>query len=418
VRTKTIPGIYELLDGQVSVRQLRDVQVEDLLRRRPVETETAKVGALLEGARVLVTGGGGSIGSELCRQILHLHPSELLLLGHGENSIFSIERELRRRLDISPALQSTTTVRSVIADIRDRDRLDQIFSGYRPHVVFHAAAHKHVPLMEANVEEAITNNVQGTRHLLQCAEAHGTERFVLISTDKAVNPTSIMGATKRVAEMLVRDAALRTGCAYAAVRFGNVLGSRGSVLEVFRDQIARGGPLTVTHPEVRRYFMTIPEAVHLVLQAAALCDGGEVFLLDMGEPTRIVDLARDLIRLSGMKEGHDIEIVFTGLRPGEKLFEELSMDDETFGSTEHEKIMVCTPNGDHAYATWSEEQHAHLHWEVDQLITEARDGDAVQLVHRLTGLVPDYSDEKREQLLERLERVGEEARMRLRADSA
>jgi FlaA1/EpsC-like NDP-sugar epimerase len=226
-----------------------------------------------------------------------------------------------------------------------------------------------------------------------------------------------MGATKRVAEMLVRDAALRTGQAYAAVRFGNVLGSRGSVLEVFRDQITQGGPLTVTHPEVRRYFMTIPEAVHLVLQAAALGDGGEVFLLDMGEPTRIIDLARDLIRLSGMEEGRDIEIIFTGLRPGEKLFEELSMDDETFAHTEHEKIMVCTPNGDHAYATWSEEQHERLHWEIDRLVAAAREGDAVQLVYRLTDLVPDYADEKRERLLERLELAGTEAQARLKADA-
>lgn len=405
VKTKTIPGVYELLDGKVSLGQLRDVQVEDLLRRPPVETDMEQVERLMQDSRVLVTGGGGSIGSELCRQILALQPAEVLLLGHGENSIFRIEGELRRRLQANPGSAGTVRVRSVIADIRDKHRLNHIFEAYQPHIVFHAAAHKHVPLMEANIEEAVTNNVLGTRNLLEVAEAFGTQRFILISTDKAVNPTSIMGATKRIAELLVRQAAYRTGRAFAAVRFGNVLGSRGSVLEVFREQIKRGGPITVTHPDVRRYFMTIPEAVHLVLQAASMGRGGEVFLLDMGEPTRIIDLARDLIRLSGMKEGEDIEISITGLRPGEKLFEELSGVGEDFGRTNHEKILVCKQNGiDKALANgWVPEEFGQINWQVDQLVETARQGDAPQLVHLIAQLVPDYEDGKRQALLERLE---------------
>lgn len=406
VRTQVIPGVYELLDGRVRLTSLRDVQVEDLLRRPPVEIEMDRVQALLRGARVLVTGGGGSIGSELCRQILGLQPAEILLLGHGENSIFRIEGELRRRVQESVELQDSTKICSVIADIRDQERLEQVFERYRPHVVFHAAAHKHVPLMEANVEEAVTNNVLGTRNLLACATAFDVERFILISTDKAVNPTSIMGASKRIAELLVRNAALRTGRPFVAVRFGNVLGSRGSVLEIFRDQIARGGPLTVTHPDIKRYFMTIPEAVHLVLQAAVMGKGGEVFLLDMGEPMRIIDLARDLIRLSGMKEGSDIDIVFTGLRPGEKLFEELAADGETFVGTSHEKVMVCANHEADALS------HEELHWRIDQLVETAREGKAISLVQHIAELVPDYRESKRQALLEQLEMALVEADVR------
>ena len=290
-----------------------------------MQTDTEQVAALIRGQRVLVTGAGGSIGSELCRQIVRCEPAELIILGHGENSIFDIHNELRRlAMDWSEALKletgrtrpnpsnqrpaSSFQFTPVIADVRDADRLAAVFAAHRPEIVFHAAAHKHVPLMEDNVEDAVTNNVLGTRRLVEASIAAEVDHFVLVSTDKAVNPSSVMGATKRVAELIVQEAAQRTGRAFVAVRFGNVLGSRGSVVPFFQRQIAAGGPVTVTHPDVKRYFMTIPEAVQLVLQAAALGRGGEIFVLDMGEPVRIVDLARDLIRLSGLEPGRDIEI--------------------------------------------------------------------------------------------------------------
>lgn len=330
---RTIPSLNELLDGKVSVKQLRQVRIEDLLRREQVVTDQTGVRAYVHGARVLVTGAGGSIGSEICRQVARHEPEELLLLGHGENSIFNIERELRARFPQVP-------VRAVIADIRDAERINRIIGRYRPAVIFHAAAHKHVPLMQSNVEEAFENNVLGTRSVLRAAERNGVERFVLISTDKAVHPTSFMGTTKRVAELLVQDTARRAGRPYVAVRFGNVLGSRGSAVPIFQEQIAAGGPVTITHPDMHRYFMTIPEAVQLVLQAAALGSGGEVFVLDMGEPVKILDLVRDLIELSGLTPGEDIEIVYTGLRPGEKLYEELSLAGEECAPTRHEKITV------------------------------------------------------------------------------
>ncbi|MBI3913918.1 MAG: polysaccharide biosynthesis protein [Chloroflexi bacterium] len=345
---KTVPGMFELLDGSVAVSQLRPVDIADLLRREPVATDLTQITELLHGKRVLVTGAGGSIGSELCRQIARCGPAELVLLGHGENSIFEIYNELKRleirdwKLEIGSNLQPpTSTLHPTISDLRDPERLNTIFSRFHPQIVFHAAAHKHVPLMEENVEDAVTNNVLGTRNLLECAAAGGVEHFVLVSTDKAVNPTSIMGATKRVAELLVQQAAAQSGRCFVAVRFGNVLGSRGSVVPFFRWQIAQGGPVTVTDPEVRRYFMTIPEAVQLVLQAATLGKGGEIFVLDMGEPIKIVDLARDLIRLSGLEEGRDIDIVFTGMRPGEKLFEEMFLSEENYQHTVHEKIFVA-----------------------------------------------------------------------------
>jgi FlaA1/EpsC-like NDP-sugar epimerase len=335
VKTKTIPGIYELLDGKVRVSQLRDVQIEDLLRRQPVQINTTAVEELLRGKRVLVTGGGGSIGSELCRQVLRCEPAELIILGHGENSVFTIQNEL------APLAGDKTVLTPVIADIRLIERLQWLFEERRPQIVFHAAAHKHVPLMELNPVEAITNNVLGTRNLLLAAQAVNVEHFVMISSDKAVNPTSIMGASKRVAELLVHQTAARTDKPYVAVRFGNVLGSRGSVVLTFKQQIAAGGPVTVTHPEMRRYFMTIPEAVQLVLQAATLGRGGEVFTLDMGEPLRILDLARDMIELSGLQLGRDIDIVFSGMRPGEKLYEELFVSGEKYERTLHEKIFIA-----------------------------------------------------------------------------
>jgi FlaA1/EpsC-like NDP-sugar epimerase len=333
-----MPGLYELIGGKVSVSQLRNVDIEDLLRREPIHTDVTAVRGLLQGKRVLVTGGGGSIGSELCRQILRCEPSMIIVVGHGENSVFDIEAELnqlRDRLNLKGC-----SVISAIADIRFEQRINDIFCQHRPQVVFHAAAHKHVPLMEANPSEAVTNNVLGTRNLLDASESNGVERFVMISTDKAVRPTSIMGASKRAAELLVHQTAERTGKPYVAVRFGNVLGSRGSVVPTFRKQIAAGGPVTVTHPEMTRFFMTIPEAVQLVLQAAVLGNGGEVFLLDMGEPVKIVDLAKSVIELSGLEVGKDIEIHYTGIRPGEKLYEELFLPDEVYQRTQHEKVFI------------------------------------------------------------------------------
>jgi len=316
IASRTMPGIYELIGGKVSVNRLREVDITDLLRREPVRVNDEKVGLTLKGKRVLVTGAGGSIGSELCRQIARRNPAELVLLGHGENSIFDILLELESNY---PSLKLIP----IIADIRNAQRLDSVFATHQPQIVFHAAAHKHVPLMEANPVEAITNNVIGTRNLVQAALDHKVERFVVISTDKAVRPASIYGATKRLAEMIVLDAARRNQRAFTVVRFGNVLGSRGSIIPIFKNQIAYGGPITITHPDMTRFFMTIPEAVYLVLQASSMQDGGEVFVLNMGQPVRILDLAEDLIKLSGLEPNIDIEITFTGIRPGEKLAEEL-----------------------------------------------------------------------------------------------
>ncbi len=336
LRVLTVPGLEALLTGKVTVSHLRPVQIEDLLRREPVHTDEAGLRQCLAATTVLVTGAGGSIGSELCRQIARLDVSELVLLGHGENSIFAIENELRAQY---PALRLT----AVIADVRHAARINAVFERFRPGAVFHAAAHKHVPLMEANPEEAVTNNVGGTQTMLTAAERWGTEHFVLVSTDKAVNPANVLGATKRLAEELVRETALRTGRSYLSVRFGNVLGSRGSVIPTFQAQIAAGGPVCVTHPDVTRYFMTIPESVQLVLQAAALGQGGETFILDMGKPVKIVDLAKDLIELSGLQVEQDIRIKFTGLRPGDSMFEKLFLDSEHHARTSHEKIFVMRP---------------------------------------------------------------------------
>lgn len=337
VETRILPGLFELINGRVSINQLREVSLEDLLGRSPVELDSASIASYIEGRTVLVTGAGGSIGSELCRQIFHFQPRKLIILGKGENSIFTIQQELSRRVE-------PVEVVAVIADVRDRPRMEQIFSEHKPHLVFHAAAHKHVPLMEANVYEAINNNVFGTKVVADLASQHGSEKFVLVSSDKAVNPTSVMGATKRMAELVIQDLALRAGkTKYVAVRFGNVLASRGSVIPLWRQQIAAGGPLTVTDPEVTRYFMLIPEAVQLILQAGAYGSGGEIFVLDMGKPVKILDLANDLIKFSGLRPGHDIKIQFTGLRPGEKLYEELLTEDEGLSRTVNEKIFVGRP---------------------------------------------------------------------------
>ncbi|MHB0879164.1 MAG: polysaccharide biosynthesis protein, partial [Anaerolineae bacterium] len=305
VTAKTVPGIYELLSGSVSIGQLRNVQIEDLLRRDPVQTDIGAVRHLVEGQVVLVTGAGGSIGSELCRQLVRFHPAKLVMLGHGENSIFAIANELAGRVatDGSPTGQRARLC-PVIADIRMPERMRAVMREHQPRVVFHAAAHKHVPLMEGNVPDAVSNNVLGTRTLLRVAVEQGVRHFVSISTDKAVCPTNVMGVTKRVMELLVLQAARASGLRYSVVRFGNVLGSRGSVVQTFRSQIAAGGPVTITHPDMTRFFMTIPEAVQLVLQAAVMGQGGDVFVLDMGEPVKIVDLARDMVELSGLEAGH------------------------------------------------------------------------------------------------------------------
>lgn len=332
--TYNLPGIYELLAGHKTISRLPHVDINRLLHRKPVEIDQTAVGARLANTTVLVTGAGGSIGSELCRQIARFDPAEIILLGHGENSIFEIG------LDLDLSFPNLVT-HQVIVDIRDRGRINRVIEKYRPEAIFHAAAHKHVTFMEANVEEAITNNVVGTRNVLRAAEQYEVERFVLISTDKAVNPTSVMGATKRLAELLVMATAQRSGRAYMAVRFGNVLGSRGSVIPVFQRQIAAGGPLTITHPDMCRYFMTIPEAVQLVLQASELGRGGETFVLDMEQPVRILDLATDLIRLSGLEPGRDIKIVYTGIRPGEKIDEKLFLEGENSRRTKHQRIFVA-----------------------------------------------------------------------------
>lgn len=373
---KTVPAMYELLNGTVSVNQIREVQIEDLLRRDPVPIRSDD-GLHLRGQRVVITGAGGSIGSELCRQVARRQPAQMILVGHGENSIYLIFQELSARF---PHLQLTPA----IADVRDRARLSRIFRAHHPQVVFHAAAHKHVPLMEQNAEEALTNNVGGTRNLLEVAQEEGVKQFVLISSDKAVNPINVMGATKRIAELLVQDAAQRTGNNYVAVRFGNVLGSRGSVVPLFKQQIAAGGPVTVTHPEMERYFMTIPEAVYLVLQAAAFGQSGELFVLDMGEPVKIVDLARDLITLSGLQPDKDVAIEFTGVRRGEKMRERLFLEGEDYETTRHEKIFV--------FKARSALLGGELLRAVDQLISLAQRGaPEADLWAAVKAIVPECS---------------------------
>ena len=321
-KTQILPMLEDLVTGKVSVNEFRDVQVEDLLGRDPVELDMNSISEYITDKVILVTGAGGSIGSEICRQVSKFNPKQLILLGHGENSIYSIEMELKELYG-----NTKITFISEIADIQDNKKMMSVMNKYRPHVVYHAAAHKHVPLMEHNPEEAVKNNLIGTMNIAEAANWHDVETFVMISSDKAVNPTSVMGATKRLAEMIIQQKDKTSHTKFVAVRFGNVLGSRGSVIPLFKKQIQKGGPVTVTHPDMVRYFMTIPEASRLVIQAGALAKGGEIFVLDMGEPVKIVDLAKNLIKLSG-NSIEEIGIKFTGMRPGEKLFEELLKDDE------------------------------------------------------------------------------------------
>ena len=345
VKLKTVPGLFEILEGQVNITHLKEVEIEDLLRRPTVKVDIKEISGYLAGKVVMITGAGGSIGSELCRQVALLGPKELVLLDNDENGMFYIDMELRKK-------HARLKVHTLLRDVQDRQSLEDVFSSYGPQFIFHAAAYKHVPLVEDNVAEAVQNNVQGSMNMVDLAKQYGAERFVLISTDKAVKPSSAMGATKRATEVYMQYQARQNGkCVFCAVRFGNVLGSRGSVVTLFREQIAAGGPVTVTHPEMTRYFMTIPEAVQLVIQAGSFGRGGEIFVLDMGEPVKIVDLARDMILLSGLQPERDIEIKFTGIRPGEKLYEELFNEKESFVKTKHERIFIApqTLDGDEVF---------------------------------------------------------------------
>lgn len=379
VKIKILPGLYELVDGKVSVSRIREVRIEDLLGREPVDLNSEEISGYLEGKRVMVTGGGGSIGGELARQICRFRPRSLILLDHSENGLFHINLELEGKcagveVEIVP----------VVADIRNRDKMNKIFKKYRPEVVFHAAAHKHVPMMEYHPDEAVMNNIIGTKNVAELAEKYGAERVVMISTDKAINPTSVMGASKQVAEMVVNDLGSRSEGKFVAVRFGNVLESNGSVVPMFKQQIAEGGPVTVTDREVKRYFMTLPEASQLVIQAGALGKGGEVFVLDMGEPIKVLDLAEELIRLSGLEVGEDIEIKIVGLRPGEKLFEELLTEEErsgVLGDSGHEKIFI---------AKVEEVNREKLGKDIKELEVLAKEMDSEGIVSKLQEMVPSY----------------------------
>jgi FlaA1/EpsC-like NDP-sugar epimerase len=335
-KVKILPGLIDLINDKVSISKLRDVAIEDLLGRDTVELNTREISMYLEGKIVMVTGGGGSIGSELCRQIAKYRPRRLVAFDIYENTVFELANEIKTkfpRLEFEP----------VIGSVRSRERLEQVFEKYKPHVVFHAAAHKHVPLMEKHPKEAVLNNILGTKNRRELSDKHAVEKFVMISTDKAVNPANVMGETKRAAEMILQEKSGGSHTIYSAVRFGNVLGSNGSVIPIFRKQIEAGGPVTVTHEEITRYFMTIPEAVQLVIQTGAMAEGGEIFILDMGEPVKIMDLAENIVRLSGYTPGVDIDITVTGLRPGEKLYEELLLDGEGIEKTAHNKIYVGHP---------------------------------------------------------------------------
>lgn len=335
-KLRILPGMYQLVNGEVNVSKIRDVDVEDLLGREPIDIDIESILGYVKGKKILVTGGGGSIGSELCRQIATHYPEQLIIMDIYENNAYDIQQELKRK---HPELNLVV----LIGSVRNTKRVNDVFEEYQPDIVYHAAAHKHVPLMEDSPNEAIKNNVFGTWKTAQAAAIHNTKKFVLISTDKAVNPTNIMGASKRICEMIVQTFNKHYDTEFVAVRFGNVLGSNGSVIPLFRQQILAGGPVTVTHPDIIRYFMTIPEAVSLVLQAGAYAKGGEIFVLDMGEPVRILDLAKNLIRLSGYKVDEDIQIEFTGLRPGEKLYEELLMDEEGIRETQNHQIHIGKP---------------------------------------------------------------------------
>lgn len=372
-KLRQLPGMYQLINGDVSVAKLKEVEIEDLLGRDPIQINTEEVLDYVSGKVVMVTGGGGSIGSELCRQIASHSPKQLIIVDIYENNAYEIQQELVRKY---PKLNLVV----LIASVRNTARIDSIFAQYRPNIVYHAAAHKHVPLMETSPNEAIKNNVMGTYKTATAADKYGVEKFVLISTDKAVNPTNIMGASKRICEMVVQTMNQKSKTNFVAVRFGNVLGSNGSVIPLFKKQIAEGGPVTVTHPDIIRYFMTIPEAVSLVLQAGAYARGGEIFVLDMGEPVKIVDLAENLIKLSGYRVGEDIEIKFTGLRPGEKMYEELLMNEEGMKTTNNKRIFIGKP-----IVMDEEKFFEHL-----EALGEAANSESGEIRRLVKELVPTY----------------------------
>jgi len=378
IRFRTVPHITDIASGKFRVSHIRDVDINDLLGRETVQLELESIEAYAKDKTILVTGAGGSIGSEMCRQLCNFNPKLLLLVEQAENPLFYIERELRSRFP-------TVSIEAIICNITDKNSLEQILAGYRPQVVIHAAAHKHVPLMELNAGQAIRNNIVGTQVIADAAEKFGTTNFVMISTDKAVNPTSIMGSSKRIAEMYIQDLSRTSKTHFVTVRFGNVLGSEGSVVPIFKKQIAEGGPVTVTDPEMKRYFMTIPEASQLVLEAAAMGKGGEIFVLDMGEPVMIVDLAKTLIQLSGFRPGEDIEIDFTGPRPGEKLFEELSIEGEDMQRTRHPKISI-----------WKNipMERDKLRAGINELVTIAEMQNRKQIIQKIKELIPEYTGQK------------------------
>ena len=379
---KMMPGVLELIDGKFNIGMIRDVQVEDLLARDSIKLDYHGISDYLENKVVLVTGGGGSIGSELCRQIAKFKPKQLIILDIYENNAYDLQNELLRKY-------KTINLVTLIASVRDRQRLTEIYQTYRPDVVFHAAAHKHVPLMEVSPAEAIKNNVVGTLNCAELASEYKTKRFVLISTDKAVNPTNVMGATKRLCEMIIQSMNVQSETEFVAVRFGNVLGSNGSVVPLFKQQIAKGGPVTLTHQEITRYFMTIPEAAQLVLQAGGFAHGGEIFVLDMGKPVKIYDLAKNLIRLSGYEPEVDIKIEITGLRPGEKLYEELLMDEEGLQQTRHQKIFIGQPG---------EFQLEDLKLQIKELVKVATTKGIPELKAKLKEVVPTYEEPSHHQL--------------------
>ncbi|HWR71938.1 MAG TPA: nucleoside-diphosphate sugar epimerase/dehydratase, partial [Nitrospirota bacterium] len=378
VKFKTLPDMGELLTGRVRVSDLREFQIDDVLGRDQVRLDTLAIKEYIRGKTILITGAGGSIGSELCRQVSQFSPAKMVLLDQSEYNLYQIEMNMKEH---SPGI----ALHPLIGDILNQNKIERILKQYRPEVVFHAAAYKHVPLMETNPEEALRTNTFGTWTIARLSHLHGVQKFVMISTDKAVRPTNVMGASKRIAEMICQEFGRTSNTKFVTVRFGNVLNSVGSVIPLFKRQIAAGGPITVTHPDIYRYFMTIPEAVQLIMQAGSMGQGGEIFILDMGEPVRIVDLARDMITLSGLEPERDIKIVFTGLRPGEKMYEELLTESEEVTSTLHEKIKVVKTNP----IDWPP-----LLAKIEKLLDSLRGGHGSEIMENIKTIVPDYQPEQ------------------------
>jgi FlaA1/EpsC-like NDP-sugar epimerase len=391
VSYKIIPGIGELIDGRVSIKALRDISYEDLLGRKPVHLDAAGIRNYLDGKTVLITGCGGSIGSELCRQVIKFQPHLVILLDASEENLFKIQMELQNE-------KYFRHCETVLGHVQDKQLMQDIFKKYKPQVVFHAAAYKHVPMLEKNPWEAVYNNIVGSRMIMEMSLKHSVERFVLVSTDKAVRPTNVMGTSKRVTELIMQSLQ-GSNTKFMAVRFGNVVGSSGSVIPLFRRQIEHGGPVTVTHPEVNRYFMTIPEASQMILQAGAMGDGGEIFVLRMGTPVKIADMARDLIRLSGKEPDVDIEIIFTGLREGEKLYEELITVGEDILPTGHEKVMVLRSSQHSSDSRYLLATREKLNKEIDELVKDADRHDAGKIKKKLNEIVPEYTPQENESVL-------------------